>query len=661
MPMSVQGILLSTLFLAYSLGSYGQPAQLRLERPSGPGGGLGGGPIAQVPDTAAEVVQAQECSTRNVLPFGLFQMIMSDPDLLRVEFANEQKTQVKVRMPSYFTACIEELGLKVDFRDNNLYLRAEMDKDYGEYVGCLQSQGYAGADGSINYAQIAQTLNEPTVHLFDVKDFNVDKNMAVIFESPLPDDQNGRFPAVFGHADPPTSECFQNELIKEDGFNLHVSRENVAADWAYDVCTSQDYEKILEGLAALENSTLGNAALLRDVLREALEKEMAKRVDVIHARLERINEMFAPSEGDDEVGVSETQARRLANEYRTLLRELDDILLQPSKEKLTRLIEEYDETIDDDKRDALEEEIKMTTDAVKEYGQTRHEHFYKGLEEYALVGRARDIEEIRQKSIFYERIYAGHPSGRGRRLSPDTADREVEKKLKTFDGILNDWSLAYRAKKGDKDVLKEQSSRVQMANNHMNRSWSRYQRRERDMQKRLCGRRVFGFGVKNPSGCRHFLANTRARSARAMRIREKNHARVARAEDNYNKYSRLYEEYNEESAEDALGGNDPYGYYSADYEFSGGLFYDGGGAQSLPPMGPMGMGASSFGGSSWQGQQGFGPPPMMGMPPGAGFTAPMLPQHGAPYFGGGPPGMSPMMGMPPPGAGFTAPLQYPMR
>ena len=649
---------------------------------------------AQVKDSAVTPEESASCSTGKALPFFVFHNIMSNPDLLRVEFANEEKTQVRIRVPTYFNACIDEMTPKVHFSDNNLHFRMEIDKDYSEYITCLKEGEYVDEDGRPNQEKFAKTISDDAMnYVYNVRNFSVDENMAVIFESPFPDDDNGNVPPVFGTADPRSSECYLNELVREGGFNLHISRENVATEWAYDLCTRGGYEQILEGLASLEDSTLGNAALLRSVLQQALEEERKERIQAIYARLEGINDAFTPSEDDDEVPVSESQARRLASEYRRLAREIDEILLQPAKEKLASLIEEYNESVDDEKKDALEEEINRITDSIRDFGHMRHEHFDKGLEEYALIDRARDIEEIKHKSILYERIYAGHPNGRGRRLSPDSADREVERRLQTFDNILEDWRLAYGAKRGDKRVLQTQRRRVQQANRRMSRTWARYQKNEMNMQKRLCGRSMFSFRMKNPSGCRHFMANSQRRHARAMRIRGRNHAQVMRAESNYNRYSTLYEEYNAGRAEDALDGDDYYGYFGGDFNFGGGgSVYDafsgspgfaqpGAGSWGGPPPGGAGFATPFSSPSHFGGNQPFGPTPLMpgpgmgmpplganpwgGSPPGSGFgSPPYFPQYG----GGQPFGPTPLMmpspgmgGMPPSGPGLSPgyPTPYP--
>ena len=403
-------------------------------------------------------------------------------------------------------------------------------------------------------------LGNQKVITFDVSRFNREENMSVFFDSPI--SPAGGYPRYF--MDGPTElkmpkdDCFQHENIVggREPFVLYTSPENLAAQNVLAACDSEDYEKILNELANLDQSSTGNAEELRRILNETAARLRQEEAEAIYERLEDINDRFAPGK-NGELEISARQAGSLAREYRNLVNDLDRILLEPSKEKLLELIELGEDNPDPDYQDYLEEQMGSLQASIGEYSNTKHSHLYKGLEYYGLADRAKEIEKVWLKSKAYTEV------GNGRKTEED-ADRFVERRLRQFDTVTRGWELEYGARNGDASVIREQQRTTRRARSRISRDFGRYQRREMDMMKRYCGRNFIG-GVKNPAGCRRIMSNRQQRGQRASRIRSRNIRQATQEEMKLQHYTDLYEMNKQRSLDDWAGDSgDPYGFYEYD-------------------------------------------------------------------------------------------------
>ncbi len=519
----------------------------------------------------------RSCETDRYMSQRMLRGIMDNPNQLRVEFVDERKTQIKIVFPAYYSACLDEPEIEHQIVNNNFHFRVKMSKTYNEYIQCLKNDGYIDDEGRVKNADLIKgTLKNQKILIYDLENFDRKKNMSVFFESPIPNSNNGSHHPYFNGNIVSESDCYQNENIiaGETPLVLYTSPENLAARSARAACETQDYERILGELQNLDQSSVGNAEDLRRVLEENLRIARDKTAQEIYAQLESINNRFAPGE-DGELGVSEGQAGRLATEYRRLVRELDQVLLDPSKEKLLELIERREAALDPDHQDYLEEQIERINISVGEYDKTNHFHFYKGLQKYGLTEKAREIEKIRLKSKAYSRIYVGRRGRRGRKFSGEDAERFIEGKLRKFDRVLSEWELSYRAGSGDASAIRQQERITQRITRRIGRESRGFQRSEVNMMNRYCGRSLIG-GVRNPAGCRRFMANRQRREHRFTRRRDYNIQQANLEDRRLQHYRELYERGRERTLNDWIGNDDSYGFYDYDdvSNGSGNSFYD---------------------------------------------------------------------------------------
>ena len=506
-----------------------------------------------------------ECNTDRYMSQFLLRTLMPNSHQLKVEFSNAQKTHINVVLPPYYTLCLGEITLENTLVDNNLHFRVKMEKTFTEYNQCLKNGNHIDENGEpTNTASFEQTISRQKTFPINVSNFDRKKNMSVIFESPKPGLRNGNYPSYF-HEGPTTGtdlpaapdNCFQSENIVSGRkpFQLYTSPENLAAQSAYAACISGDYRRILGELSNLDRNSVGNADELRRILDESLRLARDEKAQEIYRRLESINDLFAPGE-NGELEVSEGQAKDLASEYRNLMTELDQVLLEPSKNKLLELIERRAEhlRIDPEYKVILEEQIERLNESVGVYAKENHLHLYRGLQKYGLAKRAKDIESVRLKSKAYSSLGSGSTG--------EDAERFIERELHRRESVFNEWELAYRAGSGDASVVRQQERIFQRSRQRISRDFGRFQRRETDRMQRYCGRNFIG-GVKNPAGCRRFMANRRQRGNRATSRRAENIQQATRDEMRLQRYRDLYERNRERTLDDWVS-DEPYGFYDYD-------------------------------------------------------------------------------------------------
>ena len=590
-------------------------------------------PASQSPVVVAST-QALGCSEKvedfdQYVPLPLLDILTSGQGI-SASFVDGTSPQVRINVPPFLSDCLAlEIGT-TEIVNNNIVIGFKNSgiETYAQYEECLlntQKDGRplatrTGAGLSVDYSKMRrEAIGDLSVDLG--AGFDRSKNMKIYFKSPKT--------SKYAHqesADNPSVDCFIVEDVREGGLTVYRTPEDEARQNAFRACqegVGGNYRNVLEEIARLEASEVGNAQFLVDVLRDILLTTRQREAAKIASQLERIDGQLEDLLDQGEDSVSRSKVREFSKQYRDLWRKLDADLVNPVKEEILALIDEYRNRTDPDRREEIAERIEKLNDILDEYAKIQHPSVVKGFEAFALTDIAKDIMEVRLKAEAYKRTYVGDfDQGRGQPFhSSEEADGFVRDSLETYERkTLSKWSLAYRAKSGDRNVLREQGRRMDVAAASIQRNRSGYMQNERRLAKN-CERNFLG-QIKNPAGCQRFHAGKRRRNARAMRRNESLLQKFQRAQGDYNRYKNIFDRYERESegswTDEFL--DDDYGSPDDIYSFG----YGGGGANMIMPnmlgasdttmMGMPGMmgnpnmvgNPNMMGGSSF-----MGPSPMM--------------------------------------------------
>lgn len=656
---------LKTLLLLLSFSASGGAwAQFSVVNSSGgstSSGGSAGAPVRSSPQNdqtpTALPSERRVCETSDRLSFQMLKNLMVTPSDYTISMVEGQGNKLKVQIPAHYGDCLE-LKFEYKISGNDVMVYATNNKTYTEYTTCLKDRGILNAAGNQFDASKA-TISEASFEYVDIPDFDRTKNVEAFFMSPSPNPANGNYGPAHASGWLSTNDtCSKRESLQEGGAIVYLSPENEAADRAFRACNSLDYEAILRELERLDASTLGNAALLKNVLQGALDTARNQRASEIYKRLGDIESQFRASDDDRAagrtVGVTEDEAIRLSNEYSTLLKELNSVVLDPSIGEIDALITEHGQTSSRARQTEIQARIKVLNESVSEYskrGSRGLRDLYLGLQEYALIDQAEVIEGFRLKSEAYGKVYVGRVDGRrGAQLSVEKANRFITDKMKTFmNDVAGDWEDSYRVRNLDRTPLRSSQRKVSQAYDRLQSNWQRYQKKEQEQMRRYCGSNFLG-QQSNPVRCQQFQRGAASRERRALRTREGDLKRLRSRGQHYSSLSNQYGaalerfESERESSFDDMG---IYGDYD-DYSYSlYGSSYGGDDDYGMYDMGSMQMSSGSNMTSRYPAS-------------GGGNMMMMSPMMGAnPYQGGVPQMQSPVGGFPM-GPGGQFPQQYPM-
>lgn len=595
----------STLFLAGLLASSGAWAQFSVinSSSSGSSGGSGGGTVRSAPQADQTVTtlpsERRTCETDKRVSFQMIRSLMVAPNDYTVSMVDGASRKLKVQIPAHYGDC---LNLRFEYKivDNDIMVYAHNDKSYSEYTSCLKERGVLSADGSQFDASKA-TISEAAFEFIDLPEFDEAKNIEAFFMSPNPNPNNGNYGPAFTSGWLSSNDtCSKRESLQEGGAVVYMSPENEAADRAFRACNSLDYETILRELERLDESTLGNASVLRTVLQGALDTARKQRGTEIYTRLGEIEAEFKASEDDiaagRSVGVGEDEAIRLSNEYAKLLTELNDVVLDPSIKEIDALVKEHGQTTSRARQTEIQTRIKDLNEVVSEYskrGSRGLRDLYKGLQEYALADQAEQIEGFRLKSEAFGRVYVGRNDGRrGEQLSVEKANKYVADKMDVFmTQVVQDWDDSYRVRNLDRAPLTSSQRRVSQAYSRLQSNWSRYEQNEQSQMKKYCGSNFLG-QVSNPVRCQQFQRGAQSRRSRALRQRERDLRSLKSRGEHYsslsNQYGAAMERYENERMSRDYDDMGIYSNYMDDYSYLYGDNYSSN-DYSMYDMGSMNM------------------------------------------------------------------------
>lgn len=527
--------------------------------------------------------ERRSCSTESRLSLQMLRSLMPSPNEFNVSMVAGSQNKLKVQIPAFYGDCIE-LKFEYKISGNDVLVYANNSKSYSEYTACLIEKEILSADGK-KYDASKASVTEASFEYIDLPQFDATKNVEAFFMSPAPNPVNGNYGSAFPSGWLSSADtCSKRESMQEGGSVVYMSPENEAAERVFRACNSLDYEAILRELEHLDSSTVGNASVLRQILQGALDTARQQRAKEIYTRLGEIETQFRPSDEDRRagrtVGVGEDEAIRLSNEYATLLKELNEVVLTPSIAEMDELIKEHGETTSRARQSEIQDRLKILNTSVGEYskrGSSGLRDLYSGLQEYALTDQAEQIEGFRLKSEAFSKVYVGRVDGRrGEQLSVEKANKFVSDRMNTFmTQVVQDWEDSYRVRNLDNSPLKSSQKRVSQAYERVNRNWQRYQQSEQSNYKKYCAANFIG-SVKNPVRCQQFQRGAESRRRRAMAQRSSDLKNLKRRGEHYsslsNQYDAAYERFQNErsSAYDDMG---IYSDYGDDYSYLYGSNY----------------------------------------------------------------------------------------
>ncbi|EQC43255.1 hypothetical protein [Bacteriovorax sp. Seq25_V] len=441
-----------------------------------------------------------KCDKGNAVSYDFITSLTGKP--VELETKNGE---VIVNIPEYFNGCIDKINLSSKVgTDNNLYLKfdikpspemAAMPGDTLEikYENCIdelkKSRPELIKDGVIDY-NVADKQGFITRGGFKkaVSFSGVDssRDSEVLVVSPQSSSVYNatvfsNVPNGLGDSTEAKWNCMKTESPQNLAFRLYQTEKTRLLDQAEAVCKNpnaslHDVDAIREDL--LKADTLGNFTPLIQSLNKMKYNLLKEEVDEMAEKLDNIEDKFQPSEEDVEegkkIGVSKSEAKKLGKEYEALMKRFNDELLPQIKNDLKVLLAEREDA-DDDRKEAIDEEIKKLSELISVFNRENSERgdkfvtFIRGLKEANMKSATKESFEAVVNAQLYKRVYEGDTDDRGTKIS--LAEAETKSKQMSNDKYLktvNLWDDERQLKSGSsapierrRKVLAELYSRSQ--------------------------------------------------------------------------------------------------------------------------------------------------------------------------------------------------------
>lgn len=601
-------------------------------------------------------------------PYKLLQKLLINPSDFKVEMLkntesddrSSAKLQVKVTLPPFYNACLEDLKfVPIKAKNQTLHVRMKMGKTYDEYIACLKGKTEGGtallSDTGYDKAHPQATVSAVQHMLFDI-DVDPGKNVDVFFDSPYPSTTNGNHGFVNGEAKDIVS-CFKSENFKKDGYVLYKSPETSAAERAYEACTSKDHREILVELERLRsagnaNQLLRNAGKLEKILNSALEQARGSRVKTIFEEMEAIANEFKEFKKEGFKEEDEELVKDSAKKYVKLIEELDEISIHPSVKMVEALLDQRKKAgITSEEREVIDDEIKRLNGVIGQFdskNRTQLKVLFEGLKEYSLVDQAYTIEGFRLKSDLYNKVHKDRRTGDRERkpmMTLDSAASKIKSNLRKFETRTTDWEDGYLAKRGYNEPIGRTQKQYEFALSRFKKDEQTFKKNESSLYKKYCQPSMVMFNqAYHQRRCQKHQAGSQSRMQKYLKIRENQLGYIASRKGKYDELNGWYSAAIQRQAAEYGDDSDPYGFYN--YSPSGDVDYGSDFSMAMPTTPNYGQAQGRLPAGYQQGggiqQQSGGIPgypimgPMGGQNPYAvpyGQTPGFVPQQG--YFNGG--------------------------
>lgn len=381
------------------------------------------------------------------------------------------------------------------------------------------------------------------------------------------------------------------------------SDEYVAFESAREACSNSDYEKVLAEVSKLENSTVGNAGPLLNMMRKVLISLREKEAESIFEDMDKIDDSLEPDDDDlaegRRVGMDKSDAKKAVQKFANLAAKLDRTILRPSIKELKNLLEKLEDATGD-ARVKIDDRIEELNKIIAQFSDKKDEfiNVQKAMQLYGILDNAEQIEEIRLVSQHFGQVYAGDKDAdRGKPKSIEKANKAINKDLKKYKReTIGAWREEKAIRNGSKVPMLAAKRRRDARYERMNKSYSSYQDTEKRDYKRYCGSNFFG-GQKNPVRCKYHMAGYERRQQTYLRSRARDLKDVTSGTTRLNNLNSLYASEQRRIAS-ARGADNPFDFSSGfNYSDPLGLYGDTSSAGSFD--------ASLFGGANMGGDAMF--------------------------------------------------------
>lgn len=523
-------------------------------------------------------------------PLDFFKEISRDGSSLSIEPGPDNKIVVKI--PVSIKSCGKfKPILFQDPASKNVTVMMQLENGkttYSEYLKCLADDNVL-KDGTINHDEIPASKYASYSYVFDYsfdKDKDIKKSVKLSYGHPRTfDSGKDSYPPSNGRDEQvklPDSYCMDAEKIKPQITYLNEGQD-VLIGKLKDACRSGDAQKIAEA-----RRSIGNAEALKDIadkLRSELDAGYlaAIKTDKREGGLPKIYEDMARIEdrmNKEKDTMDEKTAKKLANQYADLTKDLNSKFYNPAIMHLDELMSQREKMNEDDPRmKGVDEEIKKINEDVGAFAvksQTSASGLFTVMEKYAINDSAKQIQDVRYKSLYFGKVYAGPvDANRGKPLTFEQANQKQYAGLQSFDRVLNDWSDQYLVGQGNTFPIQRTEKERTASIDRMNKRWYDYQQNEMKNYNRFCAAGMTG-SAQNPVQCAEFAKGIEKRRNAELKRRDQDllyingrNAKLARMGQNYNDYQRR------KVAEETADNVDPFGSSLATLDDSSFIPYTG--------------------------------------------------------------------------------------
>lgn len=234
-----------------------------------------------------------------------------------------------------------------------------------------------------------------------------------------------------------------------------------------------------------DEDTAGNYQYLIKLLEEIKDKLLEEDADKMVARLAEIEEEFAPSDEDLEegrnIGVSKSEAKKLAKEYAGLMKKFSEEMSPAIANELEALLKERSDATDKrieviDKRIAKLNEITTGFSRQTGDGQENFKVLVRGLEKNGLKSSARSIFKAVTKAKYLSKVYVGDEDERGKPLKLSEAIKKASDSNKKLSReVFARWDDEKALRSGSDAPIKRRQKIAREIQNRGKKDYTKFQ------------------------------------------------------------------------------------------------------------------------------------------------------------------------------------------
>ncbi|RLA65056.1 MAG: hypothetical protein DRQ88_02640 [Epsilonproteobacteria bacterium] len=353
-------------------------------------------------------------------------------------------------------------------------------------------------------------------------EFTSNKNMKVVFGSPK---QAARdYGAAFAWDQKSQvsinnpAKCLSFEDMAEGGEFLFDDTDRRYAN-LQENCEG-NFLEVMKGLKKVVD--FAEKDLFKDVLERELDNKLEEMAQDRYKRLEGIAKKL------NNKNITRDEAERLVQDYLNYVREVDTYYLKPKVDKLRKLVlqKQRGKDLSKSQQNKLDKEILELNKQIGAYASTKMDKKLNSkdtlanLRKLGLTEEAEEIAEFKLYSSYYARVYDRPTKNekRGQKLSIDSAQSQIYKRLGQYRKENMVYDQAYKAKTGQGNFSRQFAGRIKQSQEFLKKAYTDYQKEEMEAQK-ACQYSILGT-LQNPVKCKRVM-DPKEQQKRQMRLQEK--------------------------------------------------------------------------------------------------------------------------------------------